>query len=524
MTAVPRLVTVWCPDWSVTAARHADPRSDTPAAVLHANRVVARSPGAAQAGVAIGQRRRDAQRCCPELLLLDHDPVRDAREFEPVIRAVTELAPRLDVVEPGWITLAARGPSRFFGGDQALAERLAALVADLTGAPVGVGVADGRAASAIAARRATPHHPVVVPPGESPHYLAPLPVAWLREVGDAAPELVDVLVRLGVRTLGELAALPAADVLARFGRSGAHAHRLAGGGDARPAVAVDPVPERRVERVFEPPVEQVAPVVFVAKQLADQLVAGLAAEGRVCTRLLVVAETEHGERSERTWYRDSGLSAPAMVERVRWQLDGWVARPGGISAGIALVRLVPDEVRGDDGTQIGLWGGRSQADDDAARAITRLVGLAGDDAVRVPSWRGGRLPGERYEWVPAASADLEQPASRLTPGPGPWPGATPPPSPAVVPEHPVPVEMLGADGRPVRVSGRGEVSAPPARVTVDGIQRHVVAWAGPWPIDQHWWERRRHRRAARFQVVTDDGEASLLLVEHQQWWAIATYS
>jgi protein ImuB len=523
MTAVPRLVTVWCPDWSVTAARHADP-DDTPAAVLHANRVVARSRRAEQAGVTIGQRRRDAQRCCPELILLDHDPVRDAREFEPVVRAIAEMAPRLDVVEPGWITLAARGPSRYFGGDHALARRLTALVAELTGAPVGVGVADGRVASAIAARLATSQQPVVVPPGRSPRYLAPLPVAWLREVGDAASDLVDVFVRLGLTTLGDVAALPAADVLARFGRPGAHAHLLAGGADARPAVAVDPVPDRRVERVFEPPVEQVAPVVFVAKQLADQLVAGLAAEGRVCTRLLVVAETEHGERSERAWYRDSGLSAPAMVERVRWQLDGWVTQPGGISAGIALVRLVPDEVRGDDGTQIGLWGGRSQADDDAARAITRLVGLAGDEAVRVPSWRGGRLPGERYDWVPAASADLDHPAPRLTPSPGSWPGATPPPSPAITPDHPVPVEMLGADGRPVRVSGRGDISAPPTRLTIDGIQREVMAWAGPWPIDQHWWERRRHRRAARFQVVTDDGEASLLLVEQQRWWAIASYS
>ena len=559
----PRLVTIWCPDWSVVAARPAG--SAEPAgragpagpalAVLHANRVVARSLSAAREGVRVGQRRRDAQRCCPDLVLIDHDPARDAREFEPVIRAVAESAPRLDVIEPGWITLAARGPSRYFGGDQAVADRLAGLVAGLTGAPVGVGVADGRIASAVAARRAVAGEragTAVVPPGGSPGYLAPLPIGWLGEVGDADPELLDVWCRLGLHTIGRLAALPSTDVLARFGRAGARAHALAGGVDERPPMVLDPPPERRVERVFDEPVLQVPPVVFVAKQLADRLVAELAAEGRVCTRLLVVAETEHGERSERSWYRDGGLSAAAMVERVRWQLDGWVGTspspsptaspspspcPGptaspspsagagaGISAGITLIRLVPDEVRADDGVQIGLWGGRTRADHDAARAITRLVGLAGDEAVTVPAWNGGRLPADRYRWVPASSVDLDDPVPRLTPGAGSWPGAVPSPSPAVVPAAATAVEVLDASGRRVRVGGRGDLSAEPRALVLGDRHRSITAWAGPWPLDQTWWDPRRRRRMARLQLVIDDGSAHLVAVERQRWWVLATYA
>ena len=75
-------------------------------------------------GSTIGQRRRQAQQCCPDVALLDHDPDRDARAFEPVVRAIGRFAPRLEVVEPGWLCLAARGPSRYFGGDEALAEQL----------------------------------------------------------------------------------------------------------------------------------------------------------------------------------------------------------------------------------------------------------------------------------------------------------------------------------------------------------------------------------------------------------------
>src|SRR5262245_65824491 len=117
-----RMVTVWCPDWPVTAAAVAP---DVPAMVLRANRVVARAQAAAAEGVEIGQRRRVAQQRCPDAVLLDHDPDRDARAFEPVVAAVSRrFAPRLEVVEPGWLCLAARGPSRYFGGDERLAEQL----------------------------------------------------------------------------------------------------------------------------------------------------------------------------------------------------------------------------------------------------------------------------------------------------------------------------------------------------------------------------------------------------------------
>jgi protein ImuB len=526
-----RMVTAWCPDWPVTAAEVAP---DVPAAVLHANRVVARSPAAAAEGVNIGQRRRTAQQRCPDLVLLDHDPDRDARAFEPVVRAVSRFAPRLEVVEPGWVCLAARGPSRYFGGDERLAEQLVASVTESREGPrdfvtkAQVGIADGRFTAAVAARLAT-RRPVVVALHGSADFLAPLPVAWLAEVGEIEAELVGLFARLGLARLGDLAAVAMSDVLARFGPPGRHAHRLASGSDDRPADAADPPPERGVEQCFDDPVIQLDPLVFVGKQLADELVAGLAAEGRVCTRLVVTAETEHGERCERAWYRAAGMSAPAMVERVRWQLDGWANQPGGLTGGVVLMRLAPDEVRGDDGDQLGLWGGRSAADERAARAVTRLTGLVGDRAVLVPAWQGGRLPGDRYGWVPAATTDLADPddtAERLRPrlDDGPWPGTLPTPSPAVVLPEAHPAELADGEGRSVRVSSRGELSAPPATLAIDGRDPQLItAWAGPWPLDERWWESRQHRRLARLQVVTADGAAHLVLAEHRRWWVAAAY-
>jgi protein ImuB len=213
-----------------------------------------------------------------------------------------------------------------------------------------------------------------------------------------------------------------------------------------------------------------------------------------------------------------------MVERVRWQLDGWVSQPGAVTGGIALLRLIPDEVRGDDGVQTRLWGERSQADHDAQRAIVRLTGMAGEDAVRVPVWTGGRLPAERYGWASASAIDPDELADRVRPTDAPWPGSLPAPSPSVVFDPPVQVEIVDPSGAPIRVGGRGDVSAVPSVVVVDGRRCGVQGWAGPWPVDQRWWSTERSRRLARFQIVTDDGVAHLVAVEQQRWVILATYA
>jgi protein ImuB len=591
-----RMVTVWCPDWPVVAAGC---RHDVPAAVMRAHRVVARTSAAAEQGVVIGQRRRQTQQRCPDIQLLDDDPARDAREFESVVRAVAEIAPRVDLVEPGWLSFAARGPSRYFGGNAAVADHLADVVSGIVagvvagavagvgdgivgglrtttesatrvrdgdqiaghvGVEAGIGIADGRFAASVAARLSVRQgSPVLIDPGASPDFCAPLPIGWLQALGETDADLVDLFVRLGIRRLGDLAALEPADVLGRFGPVGMHAHCLASGVDIRPPSTADPAPERRLDRVLDDPAAQTEAVVFVAKQLADQLAETLAGDGRVCTRLVVLLETEHGERSERSWYRSTGMSAAAMIERVRWQLDAWVNSPRGsrheITGGVVLIRLVPEEVRPDDGVQLGLWGGQSDADRRAARGIARLTTLTSESAVTVPVWRGGRLPADRYQWMPATMVDLDQrerAVSQMATGAGangssgPWPGCLPAPSPATVLTDPVPLDVLDAHGQVVRVSGRGTVSAPPAAIRLllgseaegwrRGRLRHVTSWAGPWPIDQQWWEPAKHRRLARFQIVVDaetdpgtggaggSGELAYLVVaEHQQWFLAAIY-
>jgi protein ImuB len=511
----------------VVAGAHAG----EPVAVVHANRVVAHSVAAAAEGVVLGQRRREAQARCPQVRIEPHDPTRDARAFDQVVQAVGAMVPRIEITEPGTLTFMARGPARYFGGEAEMAAKVVAVAAEAVGlslaavGALGLGVADGRFAAGIAARRAAVQGaPLVVAAGSAAtaEFLHGLPVQLLVDVAGVPADFAHLLHRLGLHHLGALAALPATDLAARFGPLGAFAHRIASGGDDRLPGTQDPPSGLHVQRAFEPPVLHTDALVFVGRQLAEELVALLAADGRVCTRLEVVAETEHGERSERLWYRSSGLSAAAMVERVRWQLDAW-ARLDDLTAGVALLRLDPVEVRSDDGVQLGLWGGRTQADDWAVRAVARLVALVGEQQVLVPAAQGGRQPHDAYAWVPAATADLTDPAERLAGPAAPWPGSLPAPSPTVVHEPARPIVVLDAGGHPVGVSGRGAVSASPATVQIGGSAEDVASWAGPWPVDERWWDTARARRTARFQVLTRSGRLLLVAVERGQWWLSAEY-
>src|SRR5919108_6168163 len=136
------MLVVWCPDWPVVAAG-APPGARV--AVVHANRVVACSPAAREEGVRPGLRRREAQGRCPGLELLAHDPARDARAFEPVLVAVEQLTPWVEVLHPGECAFPARGAARYHGGEPSLVATLTAAVHATLGGRGGcrVGIADG---------------------------------------------------------------------------------------------------------------------------------------------------------------------------------------------------------------------------------------------------------------------------------------------------------------------------------------------------------------------------------------------
>jgi len=501
------MLVVWCPDWPVMAASaEAGVLPQTPVAVVLTNRVLACSATARERGVRRGMRRREAQSCCTELLVFLADPDRDARFFEPVAAAVEELAPGVEVIRPGVVAVPAKGPANYFGGEEVVAERLVDQVASMAGVECQVGIADGLFAAVLAA-----HRGLLVPPGGSPVFLAPLSIGELatftgqagvgqpnagragasRGTGqfggaDAAvrlAELIGLLRRLGLRTLGAFAAVTEGEVASRFGADAVLAHRLAGGRAQRPPDRRRPPPELMITQELDPPAERVDMVAFAAKMAAQRLHDLLGAHGLACTRLAVEAETEDGESHSRVWRCAEPLTLAGIADRVRWQLDGWL-RTARLRSGVSMLRLWPEEVVDGRSLQLQLFTGGSASaaeDERAARALLRVQSLLGPEGVFTAVPDGERGPADRVSPVawgdePVAGAHPELP----------WPGQLPRPAPSTVPAEPIAAMVFDERGEPVELTERHQLSAPPAEVSIGARQPlPVLGWTGPWLVDRH---------------------------------------
>jgi protein ImuB len=506
---------VWCPDWPVVAALAEEGLpTHLPAAVFSANIVQACNAGARSFGVRRGMRRRDAQSRCPEVKVYAASPDRDARAFDPVLAAVEELRPAVSPLRPGLLALPA--PARFHGGERAGAALVAERLVGLGVWDCRTGVADELFTAEQAARRAVPQDCFVVEPGASVPFLRELPVEVLDDLEDGR-DAVSLLRRLGLRTLGDLGDLSATDVRDRFGRQVAWVHRVVAGDGAVLLAPRTPPPDLACHVDFEPPLDNAETISFSVRQTADRFVDGLARQGLVCTEVLVEARCEGAAEpaSSRVWLHPRWFTAADLVDRLHWQLQGGF-RAGEVRAPVDRVAfepvtVVPDAVHAD-----GLWGG---TDERVERGIARVQGMLGHEAVVRPVLQGGRAPADRQALVPWG----ERPTGLRPTGP-PWPGSIPPPAPARVLASPCPAEVVGVGGRVVAVDDRGAVTCEPERFRPgpSGGWLPVAAWAGPWPVEELWWEA-EPRRVARFQVVGVDGRAWLMTWDSGVWWTEAAY-
>ncbi|TFB97331.1 DNA polymerase Y family protein [Cryobacterium sp. HLT2-28] len=520
MSSPSRTIVLWCPDWPVAAARAETglPR-DAPLALISQGTVFASSASARADGVRRGLTLREAQYRCGTLVALPHDPRLDERAFEPVLARLEEVAPGVATIRPGTGAVRARGPARYYGGEEPAGQSMRDAVLDLGVADARVGIADGPFAAEQAARSAQRAEVRAVPPGHSSGFLAGMPVAL---VVDA--RLTMLLRRLGVHTLGDLAALPAAQVAQRFGPAGLAAQAQARGVDPAPLPARVPPPQRDLLLRFEPPLDRIDQVAFAARAPADSFVDGLAGAHLVCTTLRVEVGLDSGRMLGRSWRHPRWFDAADVVDRVRWQLQGSGAGDPGLDSAVCWLRILPEEVDGAGNHEPGLWG--SGPDERIHHALSRVQSLLGHEGVVTAVVGGGRLLAERQVFVPWGDAPAGPRAGPAGAAAAPWPGSLAGPLPATVFRERRPVGLLTQDGSQVDVDERGLLPADPVQFSPSGQKddlRSVAAWAGPWPVHEGWWRPGGGRRVDRVQIVDADGAAWLLHFDDRRWWAEAHY-
>lgn len=192
--------------------------------------VTAASYEARKFGVHSAQPVATARRLCPDGVFL---PVRMGRYKEMsdrVFEIFRRFSPLVEALSIDEAFLDVTGTDRLFGGALEVARKIKEAVASETGLTVSAGVAASKFVAKIASDMNKPDGLTVVPRGKEKEFLGPLPVGKLWGVGKVTET---ALHRMGVKTIGDLASVPAENLKKRFGKHGLHLHRLANGIDDR---------------------------------------------------------------------------------------------------------------------------------------------------------------------------------------------------------------------------------------------------------------------------------------------------
>lgn len=442
--------------------------------------------------------------------------------LDRLVLLARDWSPRVERLGATIVVLDITGVGRLFGEAQTMGSELQRVAGAMAGLPVQVGIAATRMCAALVACA----HPgvTVVPRGEEARTLAPLPLSLLSAFDAACPERsrgtlgnvapqaspavlkpgglkhsphvrpqgsrhyrmaplpqprrrletapLAVLARWGLRTLGDLAALPAGPLRARLGEAGHTWQRLARGEDARPLV-----PESEDERFEETlplewPIEGLEPLSFVLGRLLDALCAHLLRADRGAAVLHVRLRLVTRD----TWTRSLQLPAPFRDPRVLRTLALLDLESHPPPAAIDVVTVAVDPTPGRVVQFSLLERGRPSAEQ-LSTLLARLRALMGADRCNAPALIDTHRP-EAF-----AMADFQDAAPRAISPPRAGRSLNDEPPRAALRRfrHPVPVRVRLAQGRPAHVAFEwGDLRGGA-----------VATAAGPWRSSGDWWNSPR---------------------------------
>jgi protein ImuB len=295
----------------------------------------------------------------------------------------------------------------------------------------------------------------LVPAGRESHILAPLPLDLL----PLEPGHRDLLHRWGLKSLGDLAALPAVGLAERLGPHGPRLRRMARGEDELPLVATPRPQPFECTLELEWPVDGLEPLSFLLARVLEPLCAGLQARGRRASSLtldLVLVD----RRLHRRVLKPAAPSAEPRTWRTLLLLDLEAHPPDEAIAQIAVrAETTPARV-----VQFSLLDPAQPSPERLAETLARLqewtaAGRAGAPVLLDPHRPGAFVMGT---FSPAAPSGA----------------ARPPSAPRLALRTfrpPLPASVTLREGEPVFVS------AP-------GIRGAVVDRAGPWRASGDWWD------------------------------------
>ncbi len=299
----------------------------------------------------------------------------------------------------------------------------------------------------------------VIAPGKEAEVLAPLPVNLLR----GSPETAELLHLWGIRTFGELAALPPLGVAARLGEEGVHLQRLARGeGYRQLQPIVDPL-EFEDEMELEYPVDLIEPLSFILARMLNNVCGRLGARSLATNEIRVRLALENApEHSVILRLPVPMLDAKAFLKMLQLELSGTPP-----VAPVLKVHLKAEPVK-PRRTQQGLFVPSSPEPEKLELTVARLRHLVGDGQVGTPVLENTHRPDTFHmrAFAPAlfnSAAVAEKPPVAASP------------------------RLCLRRFRPPRYAQVIVVNHQPVRIASPSVSGRVVMAKGPWRTSGEWW-------------------------------------
>jgi DNA polymerase-4 len=319
-----------------------------------------------------------ALRLCPRVTVVEPHHSRYSEASHGVMAIFRSITPVVEPLSLDEAFLDVSGAGRRLGSPRQIAELIRARVADEQGLPCSVGVASTKFVAKLASSRAKPDGLLVVPRESVVKFLHPLPIGALWGVGEKTEA---VLSRLGLRTIGDIAATSESTLVSAIGHAaGSHLHALAWGRDERHVNPHEPDRSIGAEETFAHDIDDVAAIRRELLRLAERCAARLRASGQVGRTVSI--KIRYADFTTIT--RSRTLREPTDVARVVYDTARGLHEALGDDG--ALLRLVGVRVEGlsdalDTPHQLALAGG----DDEwraAEQAVDRAAARFGTGAVR----------------------------------------------------------------------------------------------------------------------------------------------
>jgi DNA polymerase-4 len=369
-----------------------DPQLRSRPVIVGSGVVLAASYEAKAYGVRTAMTGGQARRLCPQAIVVEPRMHAYSAASEAVFAVFRHTTPLVEGLSIDEAFLDVGGLRRISGSPVDIAVRLRRVIAEEVGLPITVGVARTKFLAKVASGVAKPDGLLVVPPDGELDFLHPLPVRRLWGVG---PVTADKLGHRGIRTVGEVAALPEGLLVAMLGRaSGRHLHTLALGRDPRPVRTGVRRRSMGAQRALGHRDRSAEDLDAIVVGLVDRLGRRLRTAGRVCRTVTLRLRFDDFTRATRSHtLAQATAGTPAILDAAR----GLLAASGPMigSRGLTLIGVTLANLHDDGVVQLPLPFGRAAdgtldgAVDDVrdrfgSAAITRAVLLGRDEGVSVP--------------------------------------------------------------------------------------------------------------------------------------------